>query len=133
VPLPQLHLAPLRRYSSMSLQYSRGCPFTCEFCDIIEGYRRILRTIYNPREYFERASASLSQLGAAAKTPVVFSDLMAVARSLWRQGFLADYRMEYWKFIGQTLHRHRQHLHQAFTLAIMGHHFFKLVDAAESS
>jgi len=100
---------------------------------LIEGYRRILRTIYNPREYFERASASLSQLGAAAKTPVVFSDLMAVARSLWRQGFIADYRMEYWKFIGQALHRHRQHLHQAFTLAIMGHHFFKLVDAAESS
>jgi radical SAM superfamily enzyme YgiQ (UPF0313 family) len=100
---------------------------------LIEGYRRILRTIYNPEEYFERASACLSQLGATAKTPVVFSDLMAVARSLWRQGFLADYRMEYWKFIGQAMRRHRQHLHQAFTLAIMGHHFFELVNAVESS
>ncbi len=100
---------------------------------LIEGYRRILRTIYNPEEYFERASAFLSQLGAAAKTPVVFSDLMAVARSVWRQGFLEDYRMEYWKFIVQTLRRHRPHLHQAFTLAIMGHHFFELAGAAESS
>jgi len=100
---------------------------------LIEGYRRILRTIYNPEEYFERASAFLSQLGAAAKTPVVFSDLMAVARSFWRQGFLADYRMDYWKFMGQTVRRHRRHLHEAFTLAIMGHHFFELAGAAESS
>jgi len=100
---------------------------------LIEGYRRILRTIYNPREYFQRASSSLSRLGAAAKAPLVFSDLMAVARSLWRQGFLADYRMEYWKFMGQAVRRHRQHLPRAFTLAIMGHHFFELVGAAESS
>ena len=98
----------------------------------MNAYRRILRTIYNPEEYFERASAFLSQLGAVAKTPVVFSDLMAVARSFWRQGFLADYRLEYWKFMGQAVRRHRQHLHQAFTLAIMGHHFFELAGAAES-
>src|SRR5208283_3711025 len=44
VPLPDMHLARLRRYSSMSLQYSRGCPFTCEFCDIIEIYGRRPRT-----------------------------------------------------------------------------------------
>jgi hypothetical protein len=75
----------------------------------------------------------MSQLGAAAKTPVLFSDLMAAARSLWRQGFLANYRREYWKFIAQAVRGHRQHLHQAFTLAIMGHHFFELVEAAESS
>jgi radical SAM superfamily enzyme YgiQ (UPF0313 family) len=93
---------------------------------LIEGYHRILKTIYNPKEYFQRASASLSQLGAAANTPLVFSDLVAAARSLWRQGFLADYRMEYWKFLGQTVRNHRQHLSRAFTLAIMGHHFFEL-------
>jgi radical SAM superfamily enzyme YgiQ (UPF0313 family) len=100
---------------------------------LIEGYRRIMRTIYNPKEYFQRASASLAKLGGAAQKPLVFSDFMAASRSLWRQGFLADYRMEYWKFMGQTLRRHRQHLGRAFTLAIMGHHFFELVDAAEFS
>ena len=44
VPLPDMHLARLRRYSSMSVQFSRGCPFTCEFCDIIEIYGRRPRT-----------------------------------------------------------------------------------------
>jgi len=99
---------------------------------LVEGYRRIMRTIYNPKEYFQRASASLAQLGAAAKTPLVLSDLIAASRSLWRQGFLADYRMEYWRFMGETLRRRRQHLGRAFTLAIMGHHFFELTAAAEA-
>ena len=93
---------------------------------LLEGYRRILQTIYHPKEYFERASAFLTQLGAAAKAPVVFSDVMAVVRSLWRQGLRSSYRREYWKFIVQALRRHRQHFDKAFTLAIMGHHFFEL-------
>jgi radical SAM superfamily enzyme YgiQ (UPF0313 family) len=46
-PVPDFHLADLRRYSSMSVQYSRGCPFNCEFCDIIEIYGRVPRTKSN--------------------------------------------------------------------------------------
>jgi len=46
-PLPHFHLADLKRYSAMSVQYSRGCPFNCEFCDIIEIYGRVPRTKSN--------------------------------------------------------------------------------------
>jgi radical SAM superfamily enzyme YgiQ (UPF0313 family) len=46
-PVPEFHLADLKRYSAMSVQYSRGCPFQCEFCDIIEIYGRIPRTKSN--------------------------------------------------------------------------------------
>src|ERR1035441_5968731 len=37
-PLPDLSLIKMRRYSTMTVQYSRGCPSNCEFCDIIEIY-----------------------------------------------------------------------------------------------
>jgi len=34
-PVPLWSLIKMKHYSSMNLQYSRGCPFDCEFCDII--------------------------------------------------------------------------------------------------
>ena len=42
--VPRFDLLNRSRYTSMSVQYSRGCPFQCEFCDIIELYGRNPRT-----------------------------------------------------------------------------------------
>jgi radical SAM superfamily enzyme YgiQ (UPF0313 family) len=39
-PTPRFDLVKRKRYSSMALQYSRGCPHSCEFCDIIELFGR---------------------------------------------------------------------------------------------
>ncbi|HET7213076.1 MAG TPA: DUF4070 domain-containing protein [Terriglobia bacterium] len=100
--------------------------------ELLDGYRRILETIYYPREYFNRVQAFLSQLGTPTRTPVVFSDFLAVARSLWKQGLRSDYRREYWRFLAQTVRQHRQHMDKALTLAIMGHHFFELTGSVLS-
>jgi radical SAM superfamily enzyme YgiQ (UPF0313 family) len=43
-PVPRFDLLRLRSYSSTSVQFSRGCPFQCEFCDIITIYGRKPRT-----------------------------------------------------------------------------------------
>ena len=42
-PVPRFELLDLSRYASLSVQISRGCPFRCEFCDIIEVFGRIPR------------------------------------------------------------------------------------------
>lgn len=39
-PLPAYHLAELNRYFLGSIQFSSGCPYQCEFCDIPELYGR---------------------------------------------------------------------------------------------
>lgn len=43
-PVPRFDLLELDAYDSMSVQFSRGCPFQCEFCDIIVLYGRKPRT-----------------------------------------------------------------------------------------
>jgi radical SAM superfamily enzyme YgiQ (UPF0313 family) len=40
VPPPRLDLLKLKRYAFGSVQFSRGCPFQCEFCDIIVVFGR---------------------------------------------------------------------------------------------
>jgi radical SAM superfamily enzyme YgiQ (UPF0313 family) len=43
-PAPRFDLLQLGKYASMGVQFSRGCPFQCEFCDIITIYGRRPRT-----------------------------------------------------------------------------------------
>jgi radical SAM superfamily enzyme YgiQ (UPF0313 family) len=39
-PIPRFDLLKFNQYLYIGVQFSRGCPFTCEFCDIIELYGR---------------------------------------------------------------------------------------------
>ncbi|MCK4824087.1 B12-binding domain-containing radical SAM protein [bacterium] len=43
-PVPLWELIKMKKYVSMNLQYSRGCPFNCEFCDITNLFGRKVRT-----------------------------------------------------------------------------------------
>ena len=43
-PVPRWDLINFRHYVTMSVQFSRGCPFDCEFCDIIVMNGRVPRT-----------------------------------------------------------------------------------------
>ncbi|MEJ2646218.1 MAG: cobalamin-dependent protein, partial [Gammaproteobacteria bacterium] len=43
-PPPRYDLLRLEQYTTVSLQFSRGCPYRCEFCDIIVMFGRKPRT-----------------------------------------------------------------------------------------
>lgn len=43
-PIPRFDLLDLNAYLAITVQFSRGCPFQCEFCDIINLYGRKPRT-----------------------------------------------------------------------------------------
>jgi radical SAM superfamily enzyme YgiQ (UPF0313 family) len=42
-PIPRFDLLNFNHYLQIGVQFSRGCPFVCEFCDIIELYGRVPR------------------------------------------------------------------------------------------
>src|ERR1700745_2618159 len=46
-PVPRFDLLDFKHYLFVGIQFSRGCPFNCEFCDIIELYGRVPRTKTN--------------------------------------------------------------------------------------
>lgn len=66
-PLPDLSLINPKHYSAMAIQFSRGCPFNCEFCDIIELFGRKPRTKPIPQ-----VLAELDQLRNLGWTSSVF-------------------------------------------------------------
>jgi radical SAM superfamily enzyme YgiQ (UPF0313 family) len=43
-PIPQWDLIKMKEYGLMGIQYSRGCPFNCDFCDITNLLGRKVRT-----------------------------------------------------------------------------------------
>jgi len=53
-PVPRYDLLRRDKYTSMPVQYSRGCPFQCEFCDII--------TIYGRRPRMKTSAQILAEL-----------------------------------------------------------------------
>ena len=46
-PIPRFDLINFKHYLYVGVQFSRGCPFNCEFCDIIELYGRVPRSKSN--------------------------------------------------------------------------------------
>jgi radical SAM superfamily enzyme YgiQ (UPF0313 family) len=68
-PSPAYHLLEADHYLTGSVQFSSGCPFTCEFCDIPGLYGRKPRT-KNP----EQVISELDQLRRAGMSAVYFVD-----------------------------------------------------------
>ena len=60
-PIPRFDLVELQDYHAMCVQFSRGCPFDCEFCDITKLYGRVPRT-KSPEQMVEEFEA-LYRLG----------------------------------------------------------------------
>jgi radical SAM superfamily enzyme YgiQ (UPF0313 family) len=68
-PPPRYDLIDMRPYSSMLLQYSRGCPFSCEFCEIVELFGRVPR-VKTPEQFLGEVE-SIYSLGYRGSVFVV--------------------------------------------------------------
>ncbi|MBB2205581.1 B12-binding domain-containing radical SAM protein [Gluconacetobacter takamatsuzukensis] len=85
-PLPRFDLLKLDQYLHVGIQFSRGCPFSCEFCDIIELYGRVPRTKTNEQVLAELDA--LHALGYRGHVDFVDDNLIGNKKALKK--FLPD-------------------------------------------
>ncbi len=95
--------------------------------ELLNGYKRILRSIYAPRAYFARCLTHLRQVkpNRKAALKVRWTELRAGWRSFTRQPF-SFYGFHYLMYIAQALAVKPRMLPEAVTLAVKGHHFFTM-------
>ena len=99
---------------------------------LIQGYQTIMRTLYSPREYYQRVLDSMKRTAQQFSEPQHYnlvSSLIAVARVLLKLGVFDGERKEFWRFFSQTLVNHHDRLAESLRLAAVGYHFRKLNEA----
>ena len=90
------------------------------------GYRKILKTIYSPKCYYQRINTFIANYKPTVRSKIRREDLVAFWRSAWRIGILSRARFRYWRLLIKTLVRKRVALPIAVELAIYGLHYDKI-------
>ncbi|MBI3409288.1 MAG: B12-binding domain-containing radical SAM protein [Planctomycetes bacterium] len=98
---------------------------------LVEGYKHILKTIYSPREFYQRALDCLER--TPQETPEPFGDgviknLIDLGRTLLTLGVRDRERSHFWRFVGRILRHHPHRLANALILASLGYHFRRITE-----
>jgi radical SAM superfamily enzyme YgiQ (UPF0313 family) len=95
---------------------------------LMNGYKKILNTIYSPKHYYKRVMTFLKEYKPKKKkVHFKFSYFNAFLKSIWFLGIKGKGRLHYWKLISWTLVRRPRFFSLAITFAIYGFHFRKIV------
>jgi len=99
---------------------------------LVQGYQMIMRTIYSPREYYERVLDSMRRTAHQLSEPNHYSLIRALTtltRIFVRLGVIDRERKEFWRFFTHAVIRHRTRFADSLRLAAVGYHFRKLSEA----
>jgi radical SAM superfamily enzyme YgiQ (UPF0313 family) len=96
---------------------------------LVNGYHKIIDTIYSPKQYYERVKTLLKQYKPTRVRGLRLrlEHLVALVKSVWFLGIKERGRKYYWKLIAWTLVRRPQFLPLSISLSIYGFHFRKVV------
>jgi radical SAM superfamily enzyme YgiQ (UPF0313 family) len=93
--------------------------------ELVQGYRRLIKALYEPAEYFRRAESCIDELRPKRKWAVGLRDIYAVMRSIVMQGAFSKYAGIYRRFILKAFAEGK--VGRAFILAIYFYHIRKYI------
>jgi radical SAM superfamily enzyme YgiQ (UPF0313 family) len=101
---------------------------------LMEGYRTIVATIYDPRKYYQRIVAYLKQYKPAAQRCMRLKAIHIVAflRSVVMLGIITPERVYFWRLLFRTLFTRPQLVPQAIAFAIYGYHYRRVFECVTS-
>jgi len=91
---------------------------------LLNGYRELMKRLYEPRTYYQRIRTSLRHhRPGGPRGRLSRGELQALFKSFWLLGVRHRGRLAYWKFCLTTLLARPRQFPRAIELAIMGYHF----------
>ena len=99
---------------------------------LVEGYKKIIRDIYEPKAYYTRVRTFLRNYRIANKFNGLFSKayIRAIFMSFYKLGIKRGVRRHFWKLMMWTLFRRPRLIPHALTMAIYGAHFMRHFEIA---
>ena len=97
---------------------------------LINGYKKILRSLYTPKYYYQRINDFLKKYKPSGERifRIRFRYLLAFIKSILILGVIGKERFHYWKLLLRTMLRRPRLLHLAVTFAIYGFHYRKVFE-----
>ncbi len=97
--------------------------------NLIQGYSRLLNTIYSQEEYYNRLKIFLKEYNVPEWTPKIINleQLKAFLRLLWLLGIIEKGKKYFWKLFFVSLWRYPRKFPTAMTLAVYGFHFRRVI------
>jgi radical SAM superfamily enzyme YgiQ (UPF0313 family) len=97
---------------------------------LVNGYRKVINTIYSPKHYYERVMAFLKDYKPMRRGTFRPSlrILKGAVKSVWVLGIVDKGRKYFWKLFFATMLKHPRSLGISMTFAVCGFHFRKIAD-----
>lgn len=100
---------------------------TMDITTFREGYKKILKHIYSPENYYQRIKTFFREYKMPKiKAQFEFNHIPALFRAIYHLGILGNGRVQFWKLLLWTCFHRRELLPLSITLAVYGHHFRKV-------
>jgi radical SAM superfamily enzyme YgiQ (UPF0313 family) len=98
---------------------------------LIAGYKKILDTIFSPKNYYDRVITFLREYEQVATVTKMKLNLKikAVSKAVWKLGIWGEGRLHFWKMFFWTVFKKPQLLTEALTFAVYGFHYRKVMAA----
>jgi radical SAM superfamily enzyme YgiQ (UPF0313 family) len=101
--------------------------------ELIEGYRKLLASVYKPKHYFKRVSRFLETYKPTVRSRASKAEIYAFFRSVWRIGIFSKACPYYWKLITKTFFTNFRAFPVAVEMSINWLHFQKVAKRAGAS